>query len=53
MQWFTSVEKERLERFGFYPVRVTADHVVVESEWQALIARRRAFNDGATRLRWR
>lgn len=53
MQWFTPVERERLERLGFYPVRMQADVVLVESPWQMLIGRTRPFTDGATRLRWR
>jgi len=52
MQWFTPIERERLKAFGFYPVRLNADVVLVESEWQMLIGRKRPFYDGATRLKW-
>ena len=50
--WFTPIERERLRRLGFHPVRLTADRVLVESEWQMLIARVRPFTEGATRLSW-
>lgn len=53
MRWFTPIEKTRLQTAGFYPVRLVADLVLVESEYQMLIGRRRPFADGATRLSWR
>lgn len=52
MEWFTVIERQRLQAYGFHPVQLQADIVVAESAWQLLIGRRRAFADGATRLRW-
>lgn len=52
MCWFTPIERDRLHRLGFYPVRLNVDAVIVESQWQLVIGRRRPFDDGATRLRW-
>jgi len=51
-RWFTACERRRLAQLGFYPVRVNADVVLAESEWQLFIGRRKPFNQGATRLRW-
>ena len=53
MAWFTPIERERLERLGFHPVRLKVDDVVAESDWQMVIVRQRPFREGATRLRWR
>jgi hypothetical protein len=53
LEWFTPVERERLERFQYYPVRLCVDAVLAESAWQMFVGRRRPFADGATRLRWR
>lgn len=53
MRWFTAGEKQRLAQLGFHPVRLNADVVVTESEWQMLIGRRKPFAESATRLRWR
>ena len=50
LHWFTPLEQERLSRFGFYPVRLHADAVLAESEWQMFVGRSRPFSDGATRL---
>jgi hypothetical protein len=52
MQWFTPVERQRLQVAGYHPVKLMADVVLAESAWQMLIGRRRPFTDGATRLRW-
>jgi len=52
LRWFTPIERERLERFGFYPVRLSVDRVLVESPWQMLIGRELPFAVGASRLRW-
>jgi len=52
MRWFTPREKETLARAGYHPVRLRADVVLAETEWQLVIGRRRPFRDGATRLRW-
>ncbi len=52
MKWFTPVERSRLKAYRFYPVRVNADVVLVESEWQILVGRKRPFSEGATRLTW-
>lgn len=52
MLWFTPLERYRLKVLGFYPVRILADHVVRESEWQVFFARQRPLWDGATRLSW-
>ena len=48
--WFTQVERERLLGFGYWPVCLTVDAVLKESEWQAFFARRRPLADGATRI---
>ena len=53
LRWFTPNEQARLQEHGFYPVRLNADVVVVESAWQMLVGRRRPFTEGVTRLRWR
>lgn len=52
MRWFTAREREVLAQCGFYPVRLLADTVIAESQWQLLVGRRKPFTDGATRLRW-
>jgi hypothetical protein len=52
LRWFTPRERAKLAHLGFHPVRLTADVVLAESEWQMLIGRRRPFAEGATRLRW-
>lgn len=52
LQWFTSLECQRLQAAGYYPVRLQADVVLAESPWQLLIGRRRPFAEGATRLSW-
>lgn len=52
LEWFTPIEMVRLSAHGFYPVRLNVDRVVVESQFQMLIARSRAFVDGVTRLSW-
>jgi hypothetical protein len=52
MEWYTQVERHRLQAFGFYPVRINADVVLAESEWQMLVGRKRPFSEGATRLKW-
>ena len=52
MEWFTPIERRRLEVGGFHPVRLNADCVLAESATQMLIGRRRPFTEGATRLRW-
>ncbi len=50
--WFTPLEIERLEALGFYPVRMNVDRILIESQWQMLVGRRRPFAEGASRLRW-
>jgi hypothetical protein len=52
LEWFTPIERERLQSYGYYPVKLQADIAVAESSWQVLIGRRRPFVDGATRIRW-
>jgi hypothetical protein len=52
MAWFTACERLRLAAHGYFPVRLLADVIVAESDWQLLIGRRRPFTDGASRLRW-
>ena len=52
MAWFTPVERQRLARLGFHIVRLRVDRVIAESDWQMVVARRRPFAEGATRLRW-
>lgn len=52
-RWFTQVERVRLERLGFYPVRMHVDRVLAESEKQVFFARRRPLNDGASRISWK
>lgn len=52
-EWFTAIEMERLERLGFYPVRLNADLVIAESPWQMFIGRKIPFAVGASRLRWK
>jgi hypothetical protein len=53
LQWFTVVERKRLDQYGFSIVRVNVDVVIAESPWQMLIGRAKPFAEGATRLRWR
>lgn len=52
LEWFQPQEMTRLHALGFYPVRLLVDHIVKESPTQMVVARRRPFADGATRLSW-
>lgn len=51
-QWFTPIERARLEARGYHVVRLVADVVIAESDWQVVIGRARPFTEGATRFRW-
>jgi hypothetical protein len=51
-QWFTPIERARLEARGYHVVRLVGDVVIAESDWQMVIGRPRPFSEGATRLRW-
>ena len=53
MAWFTPKERATLARLGFHPVRLQADAVFAESDWQMVVGRYRPFALGASRLRWR
>lgn len=53
MAWFTPLERQRLDAFGYKPVALTADVVLAESQTQMLIGRYRPFRHGIKRLLWR
>jgi len=52
MRWFTPTERVALASLGFHPVQLNVDVVLAESPWQCVVARRRPFAIGATRLNW-
>jgi hypothetical protein len=51
-QWFTPIERTRLQTLGFHPVQLSYDVVLAESPWQMVIGRARPFSDGVIRRRW-
>jgi hypothetical protein len=52
LDWFTPLERTRLDAFGFWPVSMTIDRVVAESARQVFFARARPLAMGARRLSW-
>jgi hypothetical protein len=52
LEWFTPVERERLQRFGYRIVRLRVDEVLAESRYQVFFARYRPLASGAVVLRW-
>lgn len=53
MEWFTPLERKRLERLGFRPVRMDVDLILAESARQVFFGRTRPLNDRVTFISWR
>jgi hypothetical protein len=53
MEWFTTLEQQRLDDFGFTPVELRVDKIIVENSDQVVFARRLPLNRDVTILQWR
>lgn len=50
--WFTEQESITLAIMGYFPTEINADKIVVQSDYQSLIACRKPFNVGCKALAW-
>ena len=52
LDWFTPLERTRLDALGFVPVLMTVDLVLAESARQVFFGRGRPLKNGVRRLSW-
>lgn len=52
LKWFTPLERNRLDRMGYTPVRLRADKIIRENADQVIFARREPLTVGAAVMPW-